>query len=89
MFLQFEHSITEKRDFGRTTVNQSMVIRVDYNEGDDTYDIIGVDLYEGGVFKAEISKLLDKAEGSPLCVMLEAIEWSSLYADRISKTVNF
>lgn len=89
MILHFQHDISEKRDFGRTTVNQTMIINVDYNEGEDTYEVIGVDLYEGGVFKAEISKLLDKAEGSPLCMMLEAINWQSVYSDKISNTVNF
>lgn len=79
MRLQFSHQVTEKRIFGKVTVKQEMVVSADYDRSDDSIDNVEVHLYENGSFVAEISKLLDKAEGNPLATMIEAINWNELY----------
>jgi hypothetical protein len=80
--LTFSHKISERRNFGKTVVNQEMVIAVDYDPEEDSIDLVKVDVYQEGIHIAEISKLLDKAEGNPLTTMIEAINWQELYADQ-------
>ncbi len=79
--LTFSHQITEKRKFGQLVVNQTMVVSADYDPEDGGIDNIEVDIYQEGKHVAEISKLLDKAEGNPLITIIEAINWGELYAD--------
>jgi len=78
MKLEHTHEITERRKNG--VVNQRMTIRVDYDHKEDSISDIEVFIFQDGV-KLEISKLLDKAEGDPLCVMIEAIDWQQLAAE--------
>lgn len=73
--LKHTYYITEKRLFGKVTVNQEMVIQVDYDG--ETIDNVEVLLFENGKYKCEISKLLDEAK--VLDVILEAIDWNQLY----------
>lgn len=73
--------ITEKRNFGQITVEQSLDIEVDYDEKDHTFNIENVRLYENGKFVAEISKLLHKAPGSPLDTIIANIDWREIYLD--------
>lgn len=77
--ISFVHHITEKRNFGQEVVVQSLEVTVDYDPEENKLDIRYVRLYENGKHIAEISKLLDQAEGQPLLVMIEAIDWDSLY----------
>ncbi len=79
--LSYWHEITEKRNFGKTIVNQRMEIEVDYDHEENDFNVENVYIYEAGT-KIEVSKLLDKAEGSPLAAMLDAIEWKELYYDQ-------
>lgn len=74
--LSFQHSIA-----GKKTTNQTMVVSVEYDEVHDSIEDIEVDIYEGGVYKCEISDLLNKAEGNPLISIIEAINWQEIYAD--------
>lgn len=78
--LSFSHEIIESRKNGR--VQQEMIVTVDYDPSEDTVDEIEVHIYQGGKHLAEISKLLDKAEGSPLYTIIESINWRSIYADQ-------
>jgi len=78
--LTFSHQISEKRNFGKITVNQTMDVCADYNPEDGSIDNIEVHIYQEGKHIAEISKLLDKAEGNPLITIIEAINWDELYA---------
>ncbi|MCC6448749.1 MAG: hypothetical protein IT215_08715 [Chitinophagaceae bacterium] len=78
--LTFSHEISEKRKFGQLVVNQTMVVSADYDPEDGGIDNIEVDIYQDGKHLAEISKLLDKAEGNPLITIIEAINWDELYA---------
>ena len=79
--LSFSHQISERRLFGKVLVHQEMIVEVDYDHSDSSVDNIQVSLFENGKFVAEISKLLDKAEGSPLAAMIEAIDWPALYGE--------
>lgn len=74
--LSFEHSFRKKDG-----TNQTMVVTVDYDPVHDGIEDIEVDLYEGCVFKCEISDLLDKAEGNPLTTIIEAINWQEIHAN--------
>ena len=80
MKLEYVHEITERRKNGRVTINQTMTIRVDYDHKEDSISDIEVFVTQAGV-TLEISKLLDKAEGDPLCQMIEAIDWRQLAAE--------
>ncbi|MBA3673468.1 MAG: hypothetical protein H0W75_00675 [Chitinophagaceae bacterium] len=73
--------ITEKRDFGKSIVNQSLEIEVSYDSSDESFELEYVWLYQDGVRLAEISKLLHKAEGNPLEHTLSQIDWRELYLD--------
>lgn len=77
--LTHSHNITEKRDFGKTVVNQSMEIKVDYNPQDESIEVLNVNISQNGVFICEISKLLHKAEGFPLQSMIDTIDWPMIY----------
>ena len=80
MKLEYTHEITERRKiYG--TINQYMTIRVDYDTKEDSISDVQVFVTQGEV-TLEISKLLDKAEGDPLCQMIEAIDWRQLAAER-------
>lgn len=70
--------ITEKRDFGKTIVNQSLTIEVIYDTQEDSFEVENVYLIQGDI-KLEISKLLHKAEGNPLNTILENINWHEIY----------
>lgn len=78
MKLTFTHTITEKRDFGKTVVTQHMDVTVEYDTSDDSISDPIVVITEGGC-SMEVSKLLDKAEGNPLNTILEAINWREVY----------
>ena len=79
MKLEYTHEITERRKiYG--TINQYMTIRVDYDTKEDSISDVQVFVTQGEV-TLEISKLLDKAEGDPLCQMIEAIDWRQLAAE--------
>ena len=79
MKLEYTHEITERRKiYG--TINQYMTIRVDYDPKEDSISDVQVFVTQGEV-TLEISKLLDKAEGDPLCQMIEAIDWRQLAAE--------
>ena len=79
MKLEYTHEVTERRKiYG--TINQYMTIRVDYDPKEDSISDIEVFITQDGV-TMEISKLLDKAEGDPLCQMIEAIDWRQLAAE--------
>lgn len=80
--LTFTHEITERRNFGKTIVNQTMEIVADYDLSERSLDIEAVNIYQDGVFVAEVSKLLDKAEGNPLTTIIEAIDWDELAAEK-------
>ena len=76
MKLEYTHEVTERRKiYG--TINQYMTIRVDYDPKEDSISDVQVFVTQGEV-TLEISKLLDKAEGDPLCQMIEAIDWRQL-----------
>lgn len=77
--LTFTHWITERRDFGKKTVTQRMDILVDYDPHTEDVEVDAVYIFEGSIKLAEISKLLDKAEGEPLYAMIEAIDWKKMY----------
>jgi hypothetical protein len=77
--LTHSHQITEKRDFGKTVVNQLMQIEVDYNAEDESIEVLNVFIFQDGKFICEISKLLHKAEGSPLSAIIDSIEWAMIY----------
>jgi hypothetical protein len=79
--INFSHEITERRDHGRVVVNQEMVITVDFEPSNDSFEVEEVNLFQDGKHIAEISKLLDKAEGNPLQSILEAIDWAQVYAE--------
>lgn len=89
MKLYFTHSISEGRDFGTKTVHQDMVISVDYDPVENSYQYPEVSILQDGKFLCEISKLLDKAEGGPLVEMLEAIDWRSLYYEQMEEKNSF
>lgn len=78
MKLEYVHGITERRK--NDLVSQTMIIRVDYDCKEDSISDPEVFIIQDGV-KLEISKLLDKAEGDPLCQMIEAIDWRQLAAE--------
>lgn len=79
MKLEYTHEITERRKiYG--TINQYMTIRVDYDPKEDSISDVQVFVTQGEV-TLEISKLLDKAEGDPLCQMIEAIDWRQLASE--------
>ena len=79
MKLEYTHEVTERRKiYG--TINQYMTIRVDYDPKEDSISDVQVFVTQGEV-TLEISKLLDKAEGDPLCQMIEAIDWRQLAAE--------
>ena len=79
MKLEYTHEVTERRKiYG--TINQYMTIRVDYDPKEDSISDIEVFVIQDGI-RIEISKLLDKAEGDPLCQMIEAIDWRQLAAE--------
>ena len=79
--LKWVHYSTKKTSKGN--INQIMVVSCDYDYNDDygVGDIsnIEVDIYQDGKYIAEISQLLDDAEGNPLAAMLESINWHELY----------
>ena len=79
MKLEYTHEITERRKNG-LAVDSKMTIRVDYDSKEDSIDDVEVFITQYGV-TMEISKLLDKAEGDPLCQMIEAIDWRQLAAE--------
>lgn len=79
MKLQFTHTVSQKRL--PENVNQKMVIEVEYDHEQDSFDVLNVDVYEDGKFKCEISKLLHKAEGNPLKYMAEEIPWADIYRE--------
>ena len=78
MKLEYVHGITERRK--HVLVSQTMIIRVDYDSKEDSISDIEVFVIQDGI-RMEISKLLDKAEGDPLCQMIEAIDWRQLAAE--------
>ena len=80
MKLTHFHQITERRNFGKETVNQQMDITVDYDHEDDSISNPVVEIIQDGKVICEISKLLDKAEGEPLLAMIEAIDWREIYS---------
>ena len=79
MKLEYTHEVTERRKNG-IAVDSKMTIRVDYDSKEDSISDIEVFVTQGEV-TLEISKLLDKAEGDPLCQMIEAIDWRQLAAE--------
>ena len=81
MKLEYVHGITERRK--NDLVSQTMIIRVDYDRKEDSISDPEVFIIQDGV-KLEISKLLDKADGDPLCVMIEAIDWQQLAAEQMA-----
>lgn len=56
-----------------------MVISIDYQPSDDSFDSVQVEVYQDDQFMCEISDLLDKAEGYPLAAMIESIDWKDAY----------
>ena len=82
MKLEYTHEVTERRKNG-LAVDSKMTIRVDYDSKEDSISDIEVFITQAGV-TIEISKLLDKAEGDPLCVMIEAIDWRQLAAEQMA-----
>ena len=87
--LRFTHDITERRNFGKTVVNQQMEVVADYNPRNDRLDIDAVNIYQDGELVCEISKLLDKAEGNPLTTIIEAIDWMQLYAEHVADEADY
>lgn len=75
---EYTHTIYEKRNNGKNVVKQLMVVSVLYDNEDGALDDIEVHLYENDRYVAEISKLLDKAEGCPLNTIIDSIDWSEL-----------
>lgn len=82
MKLEHTHEVTERRKNG-LTIDSKMTIRVDYDHKEDSISDVEVFITQYGV-TMEISKLLDKAEGDPLCVMIEAIDWQQLAAEQMA-----
>lgn len=78
--LTWWHETVEVRKTGR--IRQKLFIKVQYDG--ECITPISMELYEDGKYVAEISKLMDKAEGSPLNAMLDAINWDDLYADELA-----
>ena len=79
MKVSYQTNISEKRNSGSVIVQQTMEIEVDYNDEDNTFAVEAVKLYQNGCYIAEISKLLDKCEGSPLASILESIDWGEVF----------
>ncbi len=79
--LSFTHGITERRLNGKL-INQEMIVKCLYDYEEDSTDDIEVHIYQDGKHVAEISKLLGKAEGDPLSVMIEAINWQEVAANK-------
>ena len=78
MRLSYTHEIIEKRK--GVNVRQEMEIVVNYEP--DDIEVVEVNIYQDGRKIGEISELLDKAEGDPLCTMLDAIDWDQLYYEK-------
>ena len=78
MRLSHSHEIIEKRK--GVNIRQEMEIVVNYEP--DDIEIVEVNIYQDGRKLGEISELLDKAEGDPLCTMLDAIEWDLMYYEK-------
>ena len=78
MRLSYTHEIIEKRK--GVNVRQEMEIVVNYEP--DDIEVVEVNIYQDGRKIGEISELLDKAEGDPLCTMLDAIDWYRLYYEK-------
>lgn len=87
--LQFIHSITENRDFGKVTVNQKMVIEVNYDFRTHDIETLSVNIYENGKFMAEISGLLDTCQGNPLNKVIDAIDWRELFDRDIDQEIDY
>lgn len=77
MILTHWHEITERRH--PDVINQRMEVIVDYDPINDDIEVIKCDIYQDNYLVAEISSLLDKAEGEPLNTILNAIDWRELY----------
>lgn len=79
--LNYSHETIQKRNCGRTVVEQTLDIEVDYDEKENSFNVENVRLYENGKFVAEIAWLLEKAPGNPLDTILGTIDWSEVYLD--------
>lgn len=77
--LIYTSDITERRNFGKTIVNQTIAVEADFDPATEDINNIEVKIYQNNKFMAEISKLLDKAEGNPLSQIIEAINWKEIY----------
>ena len=77
--LIYTSNITERRNFGKTIVNQTIAVEADFDPATEYINNIQVRIYENNKCLGEISKLLDKAEGNPLSQMIEAINWKEIY----------
>lgn len=81
MKLTHTHTTKEARKHGMVT--QAMEVAVDYDPADNSIENIEVSVYQNGLFVAEISKLLDECEGSPLSTIVEAIDWREVYSNSV------
>jgi hypothetical protein len=79
--LEFSHETIVKTKSGN--IRQEMVVSCDYDR-ESGPDDVEVKIYQNGKFLAEISKLLDDAEGNPLTTIIEAIDWDELYVDKMA-----
>lgn len=87
--LTWTHQITQKKNFGQTVINQEMVLTVDYDPKELSIDVDKIEVFQNGVLVAEISKLLDNAEGDPLKAMIESIDWHQLYFETKADAVSY
>lgn len=84
--LQFSHQTVRKSPANHRQV-QELLIEVDYDPQEGGIYTYEVWLMQDGKYIAEISKLLDQAEGDPMTTMIEAINWDEMYRDQITERI--
>lgn len=84
MLLQHSERFSQTKDFGKKTIDQMLIICVDYNPEDYSFSPEFAHLYENGRFLADILNLLDKFTGKPLDAILGVINWAEIHYDKIT-----
>lgn len=75
--------------FVEDQIDQEMIVSVDYNPRTEDAEIHEVTIYQEGKKVCEISTLLDKTAGSPLCAILDAIDWRAEYRQMKSEVADY
>ena len=81
--MKLTQSTTTLKKTLKGTITQDLVTTCEYDPYEQEIDQVEVHMYQDGKHLAEISDLLDDAEGDLLSLHLDSINWYEIYIDTV------